>query len=317
MTQLTPVGSGHPGSAPRSGSDRAMSQGGLAGLLRDENGAAPVFSGELQAMLMQLTPQMLQRLEGLVTGGMTLPQAANSLLAEHVYGGPGDTAGWLLEDRLAVSGDRLADLSGPAGRKANLVQLLGNLGARGDAPADLARMLAAPAAGTGAQISAPATPTAPLSASLAANLLDMGIPQQVGGRGWDSAIADRVMWMVQGEQQVAKLRLNPPNLGPIEVRVTVHQDQTSVSFLAQQAAVREALEAALPRLREMFDQQSLQLVRADVRDPGEQQRDAADGSSAQPQPGQERPGREAAPDSSEPPMPLITVAADSLIDLFA
>ena len=317
MTQLPPLGSGHAGPTRASGSDRAATQGSLASLLQGEDDAAPVFSGELQAMLMQLTPQMLQRLEELVTGGMTLPQAANSLLTERAYDGLGTTVGPQFEDGPLVTGDRLAELSGRAGREANLAQLLGNLGARDDPPADLAKMLAASAAGAGAQISAPAMPTAPLPAQLAANLLDMGVPQQVGGKGWGSAIADRVMWMVQGEQQFAKLRLNPPNLGPIEVRVTVHQDQTSVSFLAQHAAVREALEAALPRLREMFDQQSLQLVQADVQDPGAQQRGAADGSSANPQAGQEGPGAEAGQESSEQSVRMASGAADRLIDLFA
>jgi flagellar hook-length control protein FliK len=96
----------------------------------------------------------------------------------------------------------------------------------------------------------------------------MGVPQRVGSPEWADAVNERVFWMAQGGQQFARLQLNPPNLGPLEVRLNLSQDQASVSFIAGQAAVREALEAALPRLRDMFDQQSLLLVRAEVRDPG-------------------------------------------------
>ena len=53
-----------------------------------------VFSGELQAMLMQLTPQLLQQLEELVSGGMTLPQAAKSSSSEAgMAGGTASFAG--------------------------------------------------------------------------------------------------------------------------------------------------------------------------------------------------------------------------------
>jgi flagellar hook-length control protein FliK len=247
---------------------------------------------------------------------MTLPQAANSLLGGTPDGGIGEMFAQLLEDGLALSGDDAA-AGGPKGlaQSAALQQLMGKLAARGDGVADLAQVLSASTAV--APLSAPGTSGPHLSPQLTANLLDMGVPQQVGGKGWGGAIADRVMWMVQGEQQFAKLRLNPPNLGPLEVRVMVHQDQTSVSFLAHQAAVREALEAALPRLREMFEQQSMQLVRADVSDPGAQQQDAPGDTPQQPLSGSAGPDGEPEQGGSAHAMSLATGTADGLIDLFA
>ena len=178
--------------------------------------------------------------------------------------------------------------------------------------AGLSDTLMAPMAATGQN-----SVGGPLSPQLANSLLHMGVPQQVGGKGWGGAIADRVMWMVQGEQQFAKLQLNPPNLGPLEVRISVHQDQTSVSFLAQHAAVREALEAALPRLREMFDQQSLQLVRADVSDPGAQQGGNADRSSAGPSLQSDLWSDDADDGGPEAGQKTTVGTADSLVDLFA
>lgn len=77
--------------------------------------------------------------------------------------------------------------------------------------------------------------------------------------GWDQALSERVLWAANQKMQSAEIKLNPPQLGPIEVRIQMHQDQAQVSFTSQHAAVREALEAALPRLREMFSANGFEL----------------------------------------------------------
>jgi flagellar hook-length control protein FliK len=58
--------------------------------------------------------------------------------------------------------------------------------------------------------------------------------------------------------------LNPPHMGPISVRVDVADDQATVVFTAQHSAVRETLEASIPKLREMMGSQHLNLVEANV-----------------------------------------------------
>ncbi|MCL5668883.1 MAG: flagellar hook-length control protein FliK [Gammaproteobacteria bacterium] len=70
-------------------------------------------------------------------------------------------------------------------------------------------------------------------------------------RGWGESLGHRVLWMVKQDHQIAELQLNPPHLGPLELRVTVEQDEASIAFSTQHAGVRDALETALPRLREM------------------------------------------------------------------
>jgi flagellar hook-length control protein FliK len=82
------------------------------------------------------------------------------------------------------------------------------------------------------------------------------------------------MWMVGNQLQQASVHITPRHLGPIDIQVSIQNDQTSVSFLAQNAAVKEALEAAIPRLREMFADSNLQLVNVDVG-----QRDSGDRAS--------------------------------------
>jgi flagellar hook-length control protein FliK len=81
---------------------------------------------------------------------------------------------------------------------------------------------------------------------------------------WNKEIAERVIWMHKQEIPAAELRLNPRHLGPITIRVDVTQDQATVAFTAQHAAVKEAIEAALPKLREMFSAQQLSLAEVNV-----------------------------------------------------
>lgn len=81
---------------------------------------------------------------------------------------------------------------------------------------------------------------------------------------WAQVMSSRVVWMAKEGVQQAELRMNPANLGPVEVKLHVQNDQASVTFLAQQGATREALEQALPRLRESFADSGLQLAHAEV-----------------------------------------------------
>lgn len=90
------------------------------------------------------------------------------------------------------------------------------------------------------------------------------IPQRIGDPQWGQALAQRVVWMVGQDKQVAEIRLNPANLGPLEVKLTLHHDQASVHMLASTGAVRDALEQALPRLRDLLGQQDIQLAHVDV-----------------------------------------------------
>ena len=286
------------GSAKGLTADPIQPEGGLMALLRVTDSEIAGFTGELQAMLMQLAPPVLQRLDELLAGGKSLPEAARALLSEFASEGGGQPFPDLLH-KLAQSKKTAETVRMPEPLPSDSFRQpsepLPRVSAAPVPPLPAETLLPSPTTAattsplgaiTGGIAASPAgaMPTAlqlHIPPQLASNLLDMGVPQQVGSKAWTEAVAQRVMWMVQGDQQFASLKLNPPNLGPLEVRVSVNQDQTNVAFLAQHAPVREALEAALPRLREMFEQSSLQLVRADVSDPGTHQRGSSNGSAAE------------------------------------
>lgn len=98
---------------------------------------------------------------------------------------------------------------------------------------------------------------------------------------WAQQVGDRVQWQIGQNLQQAEIRLNPPELGALEVRIQLHGDQASVSFSSPHAVVRDALDAAMPRLREMLHENGLTLGDVNVsgqalaqhqsQDPGNQQ----------------------------------------------
>jgi flagellar hook-length control protein FliK len=90
------------------------------------------------------------------------------------------------------------------------------------------------------------------------------IAARVGTAAWDQQVGQKIVWMVAGEEQSASLTLNPPDLGPLQVVLSVTNDQASVTFSSSQQEVRQALENALPRLREMMGENGIALGNATV-----------------------------------------------------
>ncbi|MDD5176117.1 MAG: flagellar hook-length control protein FliK [Sterolibacterium sp.] len=86
----------------------------------------------------------------------------------------------------------------------------------------------------------------------------------VGARGWDGEVSDKLVWMVGRQEQRAELVLNPPQLGRVEVSLSMSGGQTSALFVSANPAVRDALEAALPRLREILADAGVNLGQAQV-----------------------------------------------------
>lgn len=100
--------------------------------------------------------------------------------------------------------------------------------------------------------------------------------------GWDHAIAERVVMMANGKLQNAEIRLTPADLGPLRIQVSVDDGAAHVSFQAQHALTREAIEQAMPRLRELLADQGLSLGQANVSEEGTRQgvrEEARDGRS--------------------------------------
>jgi flagellar hook-length control protein FliK len=87
---------------------------------------------------------------------------------------------------------------------------------------------------------------------------------RVGERGWDQGLGDKLVWMASHGQQVAELHLNPPDLGSLKITITLANDQASAQFVSTHLTVREAIETAMPRLREMLADSGITLGNTSV-----------------------------------------------------
>jgi len=114
---------------------------------------------------------------------------------------------------------------------------------------------------------------ATLPAPTAATALSMPVGVPPGDPRWAQAFTDRVVWLAQGNVQTANIRLNPPELGRLDIQISLQKDQASILIASPQQAVRHILEATLPQLRQQFDNMGFVGVQAQVTDQQPQQRD--------------------------------------------
>jgi|GEM_PF-1877319 len=93
-------------------------------------------------------------------------------------------------------------------------------------------------------------------------------------------LSEKVVWLVGRQGQFADLSLNPPQMGALEVRLSLNGGEVSAQFFSANPAVREAIDAALPRLRELMAQAGINLGDAGVRDQAFDGRQSADDARA-------------------------------------
>jgi flagellar hook-length control protein FliK len=115
-------------------------------------------------------------------------------------------------------------------------------------------------------------PTAVADATTAPPTLKVaaGVETREFGHG----LADRVSWMVDNNLNGAKLQVNPPQLGPIEVRIAVQGGHAQVWLTSHSAVTRDALESSSSKLREMLGAQGFGQVSVDISQRSYQDRSA-------------------------------------------
>ncbi|WP_421866716.1 flagellar hook-length control protein FliK [Motiliproteus sp.] len=94
----------------------------------------------------------------------------------------------------------------------------------------------------------------------------LGLNERFGGERWNAAASQRIVWMAGQNVGHAELRLDPPELGSLNVRLNLHGEQASLSFTSPHAHVRDALEQQMPRLREMLAESGIELADSNVSD---------------------------------------------------
>ena len=181
----------------------------------------------------------------------------------------------------------------------------------GDAPANAASSFASVlslASPAGASVSAPAPEPA-----------QMENPWPVQDPAFVEHLAGQVSEALVGGIERAEITLNPRDLGPIRIELSLSGENASIAFSATQPETRTAIEQSLPILRNMLSEHGLALAQASVNggaaDPsggGQPQRGAGDFA---PSSGHAR--ATGGPAAGSEPIVRAPRAARGLLDLFA
>ncbi|WP_171033536.1 flagellar hook-length control protein FliK [Thermomonas fusca] len=131
-------------------------------------------------------------------------------------------------------------------------------------------------------------------------------------QGYDDGFSGHVAWLAGQRIGQAEIRVVPEHLGAIDIRLQMDGSNVRAEFHSAQPEVRQALEASLPRLREMLGQHGLHLAHAGVGQGQGGQRQSGDRT---PQPGHA--GGLTLPDEAGSPLPPDFRRARGLLDVYA
>lgn len=100
--------------------------------------------------------------------------------------------------------------------------------------------------------------------------------------GWNENLGRQLTLLISKNFDSAQIQLEPPELGPLQVRFQIQNEQVSLQFVSQHSIVRDAVEQTLARLQEMFSEEGLDLVDVNVSDEqlAEERSDLSDEESA-------------------------------------
>lgn len=112
------------------------------------------------------------------------------------------------------------------------------------------------------------------TASGTAGTSSMNMQNSFGSTGWTQELGDKMVWMAGKQGHTSELILNPPSLGTVEVRLHVNGTDAGAQFFSANADVRNAIEAAMPKLREMLAGAGIALGEAMVSNQSFSQREA-------------------------------------------
>ncbi|MYZ44877.1 flagellar hook-length control protein FliK [Schauerella aestuarii] len=146
---------------------------------------------------------------------------------------------------------------------AALTETVDRVGTRQSSPETPATVMQASFASVPAQI----LQAAP---SVGAPALHVATP--FGAAEWGDAFGQQVAHLTMNRRtgmQTAELRLDPPDLGPIRVTLTIQDGTAHAAFSSAHGAVRQAIEASMPQLQQALAQSGIALAQSQVSDQGQ------------------------------------------------
>ena len=107
---------------------------------------------------------------------------------------------------------------------------------------------------------------APVQFAMNAPSSPAAISAPLNSPAWAGEFSQKISWLSNQQSQVAELHLNPPDLGPMHVVISVTDNQATAQFSSPHSEVRHAIENALPKLRESLADNGIMLGNATVSD---------------------------------------------------
>lgn len=134
---------------------------------------------------------------------------------------------------------------------------------------------------------------------------------------WAPDFGNKLVWMAKNELQSAQLTLNPPQLGPLQINLNLSGDQASALFVSPHAEVRQAIQDAMPQLREMLAGAGIDLGQANVGSQWQAKQEQSSGfSSGRPASGTATSAGDTSPEAARGTIPP-AASGRGLVDLFA
>ncbi|HDL6961635.1 TPA: flagellar hook-length control protein FliK [Yersinia enterocolitica] len=186
----------------------------------------------------------------------------------------GDTlAGTTTKSKTSAAQDKLAQLSAKDADTSTLNAKVTPLSATADttatAGADRTLLSSATVTPSLPPVSSPVLSTtasthiaAPASGYLSA---------QLGSQEWQQSLGQQVIMFSRNGQQNAELRLNPQELGALQISLKIDDNQAQLHFASAHSQVRAAIEAAMPGLRTALAESGIQLGQSSVGSEGQWQ----------------------------------------------
>ncbi len=231
-----------------------------------EEVSAPLTFAELQALLVPANPAGNPAATSVAAG----TNGASSALAA-MMPGQGGSAG-------AVAGKPGQGQTAAPGMTAGLQlteALASTLGSETARPADPTNLIASGRFQSALEVAGQQAASAnaakvPTEAAVPLRSYATSIDIPVGQAEWGDKVVGKLSWLTARNMSVAEIHLTPPDMGPMEVKVRVQNEQANITVHAANPVVRDQLEQNAHRLRDMLGEQGLNLSRFDVSDSPQQ-----------------------------------------------
>lgn len=97
---------------------------------------------------------------------------------------------------------------------------------------------------------------------IAPKMIDL--PYHLSDPDWSNQFNQHIVWLGQQKINTAVIKLNPQELGPLEVSINMVKDDATVNIRAHTIEVRDLIEHSIPRLRDMLTEQGLNLSQVNI-----------------------------------------------------